>query len=315
MAASEPGWHPDPVDGTLSRWWDGQRWTDQVARDGVVWKLPLPPTPVIRKRRRMPVWGWILIGLVILVPAFLLSPFVAAGALAVLITGVVALAKGTPTWLRFRSRKAAAGVTAAAAVAFLIFGGTAAAVQASRSAPPVEAARFADTGPSNTDNDSTTEVGKTPTPTPTPVTTVSEEVVTEAVAFEKSTLEDETMAKGETLVTTAGKAGERTLTYRVTSVDGKETKRELVADVVTVEPVAEVTSVGTHVAPPPPAPAPAQPAGCDSNYADACVPVASDVDCAWGSGDGPAYFDGVARVVGSDVYDRDRDNDGFACEQ
>ena len=87
------------------------------------------------------------------------------------------------------------------------------------------------------------------------------------------------MAKGKTQVTTVGKVGQRTLTYRITKVDGKETKRELVSDVVTVDPVTEVTSVGTYVAPPP-APAPAQPAGCDSNYADACVPVSSDVDCA-----------------------------------
>jgi hypothetical protein len=312
MATNEPGWYSDPIDVTLRRWWDGHRWSDHVTRDGVMWTLPLPATPPVKKRRRMPVWGWILIGLVILVPAFLLSPFVAAGALAVLITGVVALAKGTPTWLRLRSRKAAAGVTVVAAIVFLVFGGTAAAVQANRSDQRVEAARFADTRSSDPAEDAPAEID--PTPTPTPVTEVREEVVKEAVAFERSTVEDATMAQGETRVTTTGKAGERTFTYRVTSIDGKETKRELVSDVITVEPVTEVTSVGTYVAPPP-APAPAQPAGCDSNYEDACVPVASDVDCAWGSGNGPAYFDGVARVVGSDIYDLDRDKDGYACEQ
>ncbi|WP_336633322.1 MULTISPECIES: Excalibur domain protein [unclassified Microbacterium] len=67
----------------------------------------------------------------------------------------------------------------------------------------------------------------------------------------------------------------------------------------------------------PPAVEAAPPAddGCDPNYADACVPIASDVDCAWGSGDGPAYFDGVARVVGRDIYGLDRDGDGWACER
>jgi hypothetical protein len=79
--------------------------------------------------------------------------------------------------------------------------------------------------------------------------------------------------------------------------------------------VTQVTSIGTYVAPPPPPPAAQAASGCDGNYADACVPIASDVDCAWGSGDGPAYFDGVARVVGSDVYDLDRDGDGYACER
>ncbi|POH69925.1 hypothetical protein E3O57_14520 [Cryobacterium sp. TMN-39-2] len=54
--------------------------------------------------------------------------------------------------------------------------------------------------------------------------------------------------------------------------------------------------------------------GCDSNYADVCVPVASDVDCAGGSGNGPAYVDGPLRIVGSDVFDLNRDGDGIACD-
>ena len=31
---------------------------------------------------------------------------------------------------------------------------------------------------------------------------------------------------------------------------------------------------------------------CDPNYTGACVPIASDVDCAGGSGNGPAYVAG-----------------------
>ena len=58
--------------------------------------------------------------------------------------------------------------------------------------------------------------------------------------------------------------------------------------------------------PPPPA--------CDGNYADGCVPIASDVDCEGGSGDGPAYVAGPVRVVGVDVYQLDADNDGWGCE-
>ena len=44
------------------------------------------------------------------------------------------------------------------------------------------------------------------------------------------------------------------------------------------------------------------------------MPVASDVDCAGGGGDGPAYVSGIVRVIGSDVYDLDRDNDGYGCD-
>lgn len=51
---------------------------------------------------------------------------------------------------------------------------------------------------------------------------------------------------------------------------------------------------------------------CDPNYSG-CVPIASDVDCAGGSGDGPAYT-GLVTVTGSDIYDLDSDSDGTACE-
>ena len=53
---------------------------------------------------------------------------------------------------------------------------------------------------------------------------------------------------------------------------------------------------------------------CDANYGGVCVPVASDVDCAGGSGDGPEYVSGPVYVTGSDVYGLDRDGDGVACE-
>lgn len=59
---------------------------------------------------------------------------------------------------------------------------------------------------------------------------------------------------------------------------------------------------------------PAAPSGCDPNYAGPCVPVASDVDCAGGSGNGPAYVRGPVTVVGSDIYGLDRDGDGTGCE-
>src|SRR5262245_53308893 len=53
---------------------------------------------------------------------------------------------------------------------------------------------------------------------------------------------------------------------------------------------------------------------CDPNYRGACVPIASDVDCAGGSGNGPAYVRGPVTVIGSDIYDLDRDGDGVGCE-
>ena len=102
----------------------------------------------------------------------------------------------------------------------------------------------------------------TPTPTHTPVVTTRDEAVTEAVPFERTSVDDSTMAQGQSAVTTAGQNGERTRTYRVTLTDGKETKRELVSDAVTVPPVTEVTSVGTYVEPAAPPPPAAAPGGC-----------------------------------------------------
>ncbi len=52
---------------------------------------------------------------------------------------------------------------------------------------------------------------------------------------------------------------------------------------------------------------------CDPNYSG-CVPIASDVDCAGGSGNGPAYVQGPVKVIGTDIYELDRDGNGTACE-
>lgn len=54
---------------------------------------------------------------------------------------------------------------------------------------------------------------------------------------------------------------------------------------------------------------------CHPSYEGACVPIASDVDCAGGSGNGPEYVQGPIYVVGPDEYDLDRDGDGVACER
>jgi hypothetical protein len=90
-----------------------------------------------------------------------------------------------------------------------------------------------------------------------------------------------------------------------------------VPPVTTTKAPAPKTTTKTQAPPPPPPPTqqpPPPPASkCDPNYTG-CVPVASDVDCAGGSGNGPAYVQGPVRVIGSDIYDLDRDHDGIACE-
>ncbi|KAF2414674.1 hypothetical protein B1729_03585 [Microbacterium sp. B35-04] len=86
-----------------------------------------PPPPAdassaARTRKQVPVWLWVITGVVTFGLLILLAPLVAAAALTVLITGIVALAKSTRTWLRFRSRNTAIVATAAAAVVFFAAG-------------------------------------------------------------------------------------------------------------------------------------------------------------------------------------------------
>jgi resuscitation-promoting factor RpfB len=111
------------------------------------------------------------------------------------------------------------------------------------------------------------------------------------------------LAKGATKTRTRGRAGIKTLVYEVTLTDGVQTGKRLVRQTVTRAPVTKVIAVGTKTV-----------RRCDPNYSGACVPVAGDVDCAGGNGNGPAYAQGPFRVVGTDIYDLDRDGDGTACD-
>jgi hypothetical protein len=140
-----------------------------------------------------------------------------------------------------------------------------------------------------------------------------------AIPFAKQTLDDGALAKGKTVVRTAGRDGSKTMTWLVRTKSGVEVSRTLSGEQVTRAPVTEVTAVGTKAptAASTPKPAPttaASSAKCDPNYSGACVPIASDVDCAGGSGNGPAYVRGPVQVVGTDVYGLDSDNDGIGCE-
>lgn len=295
-------WYASPGNPGRLEYWDGTRWTGNLSPDPSA--IAPPPAPAAKT---LGVWtkvGLIVSGLLLL--AFLVSSgisgfFAAAGSIA-LFTAAFVLVTGKRSWAMIPSRKMGVLLMVGAVAALGIGGGL-----APKKVEPT-ALEFA----SESEQQS-------PSPTATtraPVVKTEDVVVTESVPFEATTIDDPNLAAGTTQVTTVGAAGTRTITYRVTTTDGRETKRIVVSDVVTVPPVSQVTSNGTYVEPPPAAPVPFADAGsgCDGNYAGACVPIASDVDCAGGSGNGPAYVSGPVTVVGSDIYDLDRDGDGIACD-
>jgi resuscitation-promoting factor RpfB len=128
------------------------------------------------------------------------------------------------------------------------------------------------------------------------------------IPFNQVTVKDATLARGKTEIRTRGARGTKRLTFELMYAGGKQVSKRLLRTEVTKRPVTQVRAVGTKVEQPEPSGG-----GCDPNYTG-CVPIASDVDCAGGSGNGPAYVAGPVQVVGTDVYGLDRDKDGVACE-
>ncbi|NQX15159.1 G5 domain-containing protein [Rathayibacter sp. VKM Ac-2857] len=154
----------------------------------------------------------------------------------------------------------------------------------------------------------------TPTPTPTPTVVTTTETITETVPIARSSrTEDDPSAAQGTSTVVAGVDGVLTRTFEIVKHDGAEVSRAQLSEAVTTPAVDDVTRVGTLVPAPAPAPEPAD-AGCHPSYAGECVPIASDGDCAAGSGNGPVYIQGPVTVVGPDEYDLDRDGDGIACD-
>jgi resuscitation-promoting factor RpfB len=131
------------------------------------------------------------------------------------------------------------------------------------------------------------------------------------IPYSRDIVKTSALDKGVTVLDQEGRAGVQVRVFRLTIKNGVEVRRDVVKALVARQPVGQVRLVGTRVKPKP-KPEPAS--NCDSNYTGACVPIASDVDCGGGSGDGPEYVDGPVQVVGSDVYDLDNDGDGVACD-
>lgn len=312
MPQAKAGWFDDGS-GEL-RWWDGTNWTSYYVdpRSGRV--VDRASTPAIDSTGRVlaapalksgpnlrpAVVTAVIIGGVILLFGGPAAVLIAAGLVAAAV-GVYAVINGSADRLKIRTRRVAVGVLLAGLFASGIGG---AAIAANRPANE-KVQPFAATGAEDSRSATPTS---SPTPTPVRVETIIEERA--PVAFSSSSVNDPNLDIGVTAIVTAGVDGEKVTRIRVTTVDGVEVAREVIEEVVAIPPTNEVIAIGSRQ---PPAPAPAGD-GCDPNYDGACVPISSDVDCAGGSGNGPAYVDGPVWIVGSDIYDLDRDGDGIACD-
>jgi resuscitation-promoting factor RpfB len=134
---------------------------------------------------------------------------------------------------------------------------------------------------------------------PEPIVTKQTKTETQPVGFSKTTVQDATLEQGQTRIKTAGVEGVKTLTYEITTTDGKETDKKLVGEAVTKAPVTEVTAVGSK------AKAAAKP-NCDPNYSP-CIPYVSyDLNC-------PDVGMRVS-VIGTDRHRLDADKDGTGCD-
>ncbi|MEV4277350.1 G5 domain-containing protein [Actinoplanes xinjiangensis] len=84
-----------------------------------------------------------------------------------------------------------------------------------------------------------------------PVVTTRTDVETRAIPFDTKVIRDPSMLRGTRRVETRGAAGERTLRYLVTLIDGRQTSRRLLGSTVTRQPKKRVVVVGSarHIDP------------------------------------------------------------------
>ena len=307
MPETPQGWYADPNQPAQQRWWDGARWTEHTAPLGQAPAVAVE-APTTKSSKLTVILILVGVALVITLVTRSLGAILLLAGFVLFFVAIYGIVRGSAKLFRVRSRGMAWAALGIAVVLMFVGSGANAALG----------------GPGSSSGDAGTTAeakpfASTPTekPSPSPKPTTFEQVEeSTTIPFERTAADDPNIDVGQTAITTVGVDGTKVTTYRVKMVDGKEVSREVLTEVTALAPVNEVTSTGTRQPAPPPAPVPfAQPGGgCHSSYAGVCVPIASDVDCAGGSGDGPAYVSGPLQVIGNDEYDLDRDGDGIACD-
>ena len=78
-----------------------------------------------------------------------------------------------------------------------------------------------------------------------PTTVVEEETLTESIPYDTEVIKNDELDYGIENVKQEGSEGIREITYEVTKVNGEETERKVISDIVTKEPINKIVEVGT----------------------------------------------------------------------
>lgn len=292
-----PGWYDDPTRSGAARWWDGSRWTQHV-------QTLTPPPPAPQPSPPSPEPGWQQ-------PQPQPSHHQAAT------TQFLSPSSHEPSprflepaprsWWQRRLVLVPAGVVSLVVVAAAM-GATADSDEAAVDAGGEELDDGIDRPVDEPSDDRTTTVLSSTATVSEPTTSTTS--TTTSISAPSSTATSATTLVEVSTTVGAAASGSSTTGAPIS------TAAPTTAPTSTAAPTtaAPTTAAPATAAPPTTTAPPSTASGCDPNYSGACVPIASDVDCAGGSGNGPAYVRGPVTVVGRDIYGLDRDGDGIGCE-
>lgn len=85
--------------------------------------------------------------------------------------------------------------------------------------------------------------------TPKPVITTKNETKTQTIDFKTVKQNDNTLEKGKEVISREGVKGTKTIVYKITYTDGKQTSKVETSNTVTKQPVDKIVKVGTKEAP------------------------------------------------------------------
>ncbi len=84
-----------------------------------------------------------------------------------------------------------------------------------------------------------------------PTITTQDVAEIKSIPFSSTSTQSSALVKGTSKITTIGSNGSEILTYRITYSNGKQINKKLINTNITVQPVTQITTVGTYVAPTP----------------------------------------------------------------